>query len=264
VRCAHKRLCPWEFRRSWGGTDPGRRSGGLNLLSLLSPDFLTLQGQTRADDPLRQRLARHFVQRRRKDISDWHAETQDGQGFPRRMKTEVTYQLSGQWGSFFDEVQDYCTEIAEEIERQETGSARLIWYATLALLRCVASSPAAAAKALTTRLENSLLDEDLLTDERLYDGEADDLETSDLEPPAQLEQAARLQGLIAQAQQLSGRKGDPKLAVLLQHLLQLLDDGFNPVVFCRYVATAHYVAEHLRAHFASVEVEVVTGELISI
>jgi hypothetical protein len=31
VRCAHKRLCPWEFRRSWGGTDPGRRSGGLKV-----------------------------------------------------------------------------------------------------------------------------------------------------------------------------------------------------------------------------------------
>jgi superfamily II DNA or RNA helicase len=238
----------------------GDEAAFYNLLSLLDADFLALQGQTRADDPLRQRLARHFVQRRRKDISDWQAETHDGQGFPRRMKTEITYRLSGPWGSFFDEVQAYCTEIAEQIERDQTGSARLIWYATLALLRCVASSPAAAAKALTTRLENALPDEDLLTDERLYDGEADDLETSDLEPPAQIDQAARLQGLIAQARQLTGRKGDPKLAILLQHLLQLLDDGFNPVVFCRYVATAHYVAEHLRAHFAAVQVEVVTGE----
>lgn len=239
----------------------GDETAFYNLLSLLSPDFLALQGQTRADDPLRQRLARHFVQRRRKDISDWQAETQDGQGFPRRLKTEITYQLSGQWGGFFDAVQDYCTEIAEEIERQESGSARLIWYATLALLRCVASSPAAAAKALSTRLEGALLDEDLLTDERLHDGEADDLASSDLEPPAQLDQAAHLQGLIAQARQLSGRKGDPKLAVLLQHLVQLLADGFHPVVFCRYVATAHYVAEHLRAQFADVQVEAVTGEL---
>lgn len=238
----------------------GDEAAFYNLLSLLDADFLALQGQTRADDPLRQRLARHFVQRRRKDISDWQAETQDGQGFPRRMKTEITYRLSGPWGSFFDEVQAYCTEIAEQIERDQTGSARLIWYATLALLRCVASSPAAAVKALTTRLENAQADEDLLTDERLYDGEADDLETSDLEPPAQIDQAARLQGLIAQARQLAGRKGDPKLAILLRHLLQLLDDGFNPVVFCRYVATAHYVVEHLRAHFAAVQVEVVTGE----
>ncbi len=239
----------------------GDEAAFYNLLSLLSPEFINLQGRTQADDPLRQRLARHFVQRRRKDITDWQAETNDGRGFPRRMKTEVTYRLTGQWGSFFDDVQEYCLEIAEGVEQRDAGSARLIWYATLALLRCVASSPAAAVKALTTRLENTLTDDDLLTDERLYDGEADDLESNDLEPPAQLEEAGRLQALIEQAERLAGRKGDPKLAVLLAHLLDLLDDGYHPVVFCRYIATAHYVAEHLRAHFDAVTVEVVTGEL---
>lgn len=35
-----------------------------------------------ASDPLRQELARHFVQRRRKDIVEWQAETHDGRGFP--------------------------------------------------------------------------------------------------------------------------------------------------------------------------------------
>lgn len=243
----------------------GDETAFYNLLSLLSPDFLDLRGQTRADDPLRQRLARHFVQRRRKDISDWQAETRDGQGFPRRLKTEITYRLSGDWGHFFDAVQDYCTEIAESVERGEHANARLIWYATLALLRCTASSPAAAGRALTTRLESVRLEDDPLRDERLYDGEADDLETSDLEPPAQFEtridQTERLHALIEQARRLSGRAGDPKLAVLLQHLVPLLDDGFNPVVFCRYVATAHAVAEQLRTHFPAVRVEAVTGEL---
>lgn len=31
MRCARKPLYPWEVRRPWGGTDPGARSGGLNL-----------------------------------------------------------------------------------------------------------------------------------------------------------------------------------------------------------------------------------------
>jgi superfamily II DNA or RNA helicase len=239
----------------------GDEAAFYNLLSLLSLDFLDLQGKTRADDPLRQRLARHFVQRRRKDIREWQAETHDGQGFPRRMKAEVTYQLNGQWGSFFDDVQAYCMEMAETVEQRDEGRARLIWYATLALLRCVASSPAAAAKALATRLENTVVEEELLSDERLYDGESDDLESNDLEPPGQLEEVPRLQALIEQARRLSGKRGDPKLAILLEHLLGLLDDGYHPVVFCRYVATAHYVAEHLRNHFDSVEVAVVTGEL---
>lgn len=241
----------------------GDETAFYNLLSLLDPRFAALQGRMTASDPLRQELARHFVQRRRKDIVEWQAETHDGRGFPRRMKTELTYQLSGEWGAFFDAVQDYCRELAETVEQQEQqGSARLIWYATLALLRCVASSPAAAVKALTTRLEGTVPDEALLGDERLHDGETDDLSGSDLEPPAQVQDAApRLQALIADAQRLSGKAGDPKLAALIRHIDLLVKDGYHPVVFCRYIATAHYVAEHLKAAFPKATVDAVTGEL---
>lgn len=244
----------------------GDEAAFYNLLSLLDPRFAALQGRMTASDPLRQELARHFVQRRRKDIVEWQAETHDGRGFPRRMKTELTYQLNGEWGAFFDAVQDYCRELAETIEQQDVqtgqrGGARLIWYATLALLRCVASSPAAAVKALTTRLEGTVSDDTLLTDERLHDGEADDLSGNDLEPPAQVQDASRLQTLIADAQRLSGKTGDPKLAALIRHIGPLLEDGYHPVVFCRYVATAHYVAEHLKAAFPKATIAAVTGEL---
>jgi len=238
----------------------GDETAFYNLLSLLDPRFSALQNRMSAGDPLRQELARHFVQRRRKDIAEWQAETGQACGFPRRMKTEVTYQLSGDWGAFFDSVQDYCRELAETIERQGEGRGRLIWYATLALLRCVASSPAAAVKALTTRLEGSVEADDLLTDERLHDGEEDDLDSNDLEPPAQLEEASRLQGLIKEAERLSGKAGDPKLAALIRHVEALVKDGYHPVVFCRYIATAHYVAEHLRKSFPTATVESVTGE----
>jgi len=241
----------------------GDETAFYNLLSLLDPRFAALQDRMTASDPLRQELARHFVQRRRRDIVQWQAETHNGRGFPRRMKTELTYQLSGEWGAFFDAVQDYCRELAETVEQQEQqGGARLIWYVTLALLRCVASSPAAAVKALTTRLEGTLPDAPLLSDERLHDGEADDLSGSDLEPPAQVQEAVpRLRALIADAQRLSGKAGDPKLAALIRHIDLLVKDGYHPVVFCRYIATAHYVAEHLKAAFSKVTVDAVTGEL---
>lgn len=242
----------------------GDEAAFYNLLSLLDPRFAELQNRTSDSDSrrqeLRQELARHFVQRRRKDIAEWQIETGDGRGFPRRMKTEVTYQLSGDWGAFFDSVQSYCRELAETIEREDEGRGRLIWYATLALLRCVASSPAAAVKALTTRLEGSPERDDLLADERLHDGEADDLDGNDLEPPAQLEEASRLQSLIQEAERLSGKTGDPKLATLMQHIEALIKDGYHPVVFCRYIATAHYVAEHLRKAFPKAVIESITGE----
>jgi ERCC4-related helicase len=234
----------------------GDETAFYNLLSLLNPEFTKLQNRTSASDPLRQELARHFVQRRRIDIEEWH----DTRGFPKRMTTELTYPLSGAWGQFFDDVQSYCRELAESVEQSANGNARLIWYATLALLRCVASSPAAAVKALNTRLEGTLDNETCLTDNRLYDGQADDLGSNDLEPPAQLQDAARLQQLITQAKSLSGKSGDPKLAILITHVTSLLKNGFHPVIFCRYIATAHYVAEHLRAQFPGVTVEAVTGE----
>jgi SNF2 family DNA or RNA helicase len=249
----------------------GDEAAFYNLLSLLNPDFAQLQHRASAQDPLRQQLARHFVQRRRKDIVEWQAETQDGRGFARRMKTEHTYKLTGEWGTFFDSVQTYCREMAEAVEGEQSGRARLIWYATLALLRCVASSPAAAVKALGTRLEGrtgAALEaeaDDLLGDDRLHDGEADDLSSTDLEPPAQIDvqqqDAQRLEALIEAAKRLSGKAGDPKLATLIAHLDSLVKDGFQPVVFCRYVATAHYVAQELQKHFKNATVQAVTGEL---
>src|SRR5690606_16594424 len=170
----------------------GDEAAFYNLIALLNPAFAGLQNRTSASDPLRQELARHFVQRRRKDIEEWQAETADGRAFPRRMKTEVTYRLNGDWGAFFDAVQAYCLELAESVEQNEEGASRLIWYATLALLRCVASSPAAAIKALTTRLQGTLDTEEALHDDRIHDGEADDLSSSDLEPPAQMQDTSRL------------------------------------------------------------------------
>ena len=240
----------------------GDEAAFYNLLALLRPEFGSLQGLGGSTDhPLRQQLARHFVQRRRKDIEDWQQDDADRRIFPRRMTTELTYRLTGRWGAFFDAVQGYCVELAAGVERGQERGARLIWYATLALLRCVASSPAAAEKALTTRLAGTPEEIEALADEeRVLDGAADDLAASDLEPAAQLEDTGRLMALIDEARRLSGHSDDPKLAALIRHLRELLDAGFRPVVFCRYVATADYVAGHLKQHLSGATVASVTGK----
>jgi superfamily II DNA or RNA helicase len=241
----------------------GDESAFYNLLSLLKPEFAQLPSvSVSADHPLRQQLARHFVQRRRKDIEEWQQEGEDHRIFPRRLKAELTYRLSGRWGAFFDAVQSYCVELAAGVEQKEGGGARLIWYATLALLRCVASSPAAAEKALTTRLAGGSQEEleALADEERVLDGQVDELSPTDLEPAAQIEGEDRLSALIAEARNLAGESDDPKLALLISHLRILLEEGFRPVVFCRYIATAHYVTEHLKRHLPDATVGAVTGE----
>jgi len=161
---------------------------------------------------------------------------------------------------------NYCVGLATRAEEERGQQARMIWYATLALLRCVSSSPAAAVRALTTRLTGqtdpaSLPETGNEADDRVFDGTGEGLSQSDIEPAAALdEEAALLKGLISTAEKLSGTKGDPKLAALVSHLRGLLKEGFKPVVFCRYVATAHYVASHLAKEFPAATIDAVTGE----
>lgn len=241
-----------------------------NLLGLLNPEFVALkESRGNAEHPLRKKLALHFVQRRRKDIDEWH----EAAGFPERFTSEATYRLTGKWGKLFDDVLAYARELVQRSERESRQRQRMSWWAALALLRCVSSSPAAAVMALRTRLlnplqsaesaERTLTEEELeaLGRERVLDGSEAALSQDDIEPAGRIEDAARLEELIAAAESLMGEKNDPKLAALAKHLEALLEDGFLPVVFCRYIATAHYVAEHLRGRFPKYRVVAVTGEL---
>ncbi|MBK8999592.1 MAG: DEAD/DEAH box helicase [Myxococcales bacterium] len=236
----------------------GDEQAFFRLLGLLDADFQALadaSGDARTE--LRERLSRHFVQRRRPDIAEW----KEGNLFPRRETTELTYKLTGAWERFFDSVLGYCASVVEAAG-EDTRRQRLSFWGTLALMRCVASSPAAAAQALRTRagLEDET-DEDEI-EARVFDGAADALPDDDVEPPAAGEEAV-LAGLIAQAEELAGQAGDPKLKLLTDHLVELTKEGFNPVVFCRYIATAHYLGEHLAGKLKNVTVDVVTGELTS-
>jgi superfamily II DNA or RNA helicase len=236
----------------------GDEDAYFRLLGLLHPDFEGLQtseeGLMRA--ALRTRLAAHFVQRRRPDIAEW----KEGNIFPRRETKELTYQLSGAWEKFFDAVLDYCAAVVAAAG-EDTKKQRLNFWGTLALMRCVASSPGAAIQALRTRagLEEVAEDE---VEAHVFDGAGDALQDDDVEPPAASDDKA-LAALISGAAELAGLAGDPKLKVLTDHVAELVKEGFNPVVFCRYIATAHYVGGHLGAKIKNVTVSVVTGELTS-
>lgn len=247
----------------------GDEEAFFNLLGLLRPDFVQLKdlpaGQ-RSD--LREALSRHFVQRRRPDIAEWH----DSTVFPERLTAELTYRLTGAWGQLFSDVLAYARELVERSEGQGLREQRMNWWAALALLRCISSSPAAAVNALRTRLLGaqgeahaadavSLEEFEAQAADRVLDGTDDALSTDDIEPGAQTEDSQRLQALIASAAALAGQQNDPKLVLLQEHLAQLLKDGFQPVVFCRYIATAHYLAAALQERFKTAAVKAVTGEL---
>jgi superfamily II DNA or RNA helicase len=236
----------------------GDEDAYFRLLGLLHNDFAGLATSTGDEhQKLRDRLAAHFIQRRRPDIAEW----KEGNLFPRRETAELTYKLTGAWEHFFDAVLDYCASVVEAAG-EDARRQRLNFWGTLALMRCVASSPAAARQALRTRagLDDKSAEDEL--EAQVFDGAADALPDDDVEPTAGGEEAA-LGGLIAQAENLAGQTGDPKLKLLTDHLAALIKDGFNPVIFCRYIATAHYLGKHLTGNFKDVTVGVVTGELPS-
>jgi superfamily II DNA or RNA helicase len=224
------------------------------LLGLLDPAFGSMREVSDTErERLRERLAGHFVQRRRQDIDEW----MDARIFPQRQVTELTYRLTGAWESFFEQVLAYCAEVTQAAGGDERRQ-RLTFWGMLALMRCVSSSPAAAAQALRTRMGLDIEGEQGLQ-EQVFDGSTDDLPDDDAEPGVDTGDP-RLRALVAQAERLTGEGSDPKLALVLKHVGQLVADGFNPVVFCRYVATAHYVAEHLARRLRGTRLEVVTGE----
>ncbi|NRP17891.1 RNA polymerase-associated protein RapA [Ensifer adhaerens] len=220
------------------------------LLSLIDREF----GTVNFDDPkYRERLARQFVQRRRVDLVEgaWD----ENRAFPKHETTEYSYPLNDEHRAFHEAVLDYCFAVVSRAgDRQK--DRRLAFWGTLALMRCVGSSPAAAMSALRNRASN----EDERLEPQIYDEDGDDEDAVDIEPNTVFSSDPALQGLLDKATALLSAD-DPKLNALIKALKPLIKEGANPVVFCRYLATAEHVKEGLRKAFPRLNVQAVTGEL---
>jgi len=218
------------------------------LLSLIHPDFASLAFD---DARFRERLSRHLVQRRRLDLTS--GEWAEERAFPVNNASEATYRLPKPHLDFQEAVLDYCFGVvARAGGRREQ---RLAFWGILALMRCIGSSPAAALSALRNRAASEA---DRL-EPQLYDDD-EEADATDAEPATSLPVEPALAGLIAQAERLAG-KPDPKIEALREVLRPLVAAGVNPVVFCRFIATAEHVRDALCKAFPKMRVEAVTGLL---
>lgn len=220
------------------------------LLSLIDPEFASLQFD---DTRYREKLARHFVQRRRIDLLE--GEWDENRSFPKHETTEFPYSLTSTHLAFQEAVLDYCFGIVSRVGESQRDR-RLAFWGTLALMRCVGSSPAAALSALRNRMDST---SDRL-EPQIYDEDGDDEDAVDIEPGAPFEADPALHALVVQAEELIGTP-DPKLQALVKVLKPLIQNGANPVVFCRFLATAAYVRDGLRKAFPKLQIESVTGVL---
>ena len=220
------------------------------LLSLIEPSFAAANFD---DARYRERLARHYVQRRRIDLTsgDWD----EDRAFPKHDTTEFPYRLSKAHLEFQEAALDYCLGI---VSRAGSGQRerRLAFWGTLALMRCVGSSPAAALSALRNRVAN---ESDRL-EPQIFDEDGDEEDAVDLEPGTAFQIDPELRSLVTRAEHLAD-EADPKLTALVDALTPLIKKGANPVVFCRYLATAEHVRNGLRKAFPKLMIEAVTGVL---
>jgi superfamily II DNA or RNA helicase len=242
-----------------------------SLLGLLRPDFLHLPEDLsgRANETRRRDLAQHLVQRRRADIRLYlDADTE----FPQREDAEATYTLTPEYKKLFNNLLDY----ARERVMDASGSAqrqRVRWWSALALLRSLASSPAAAAATLRTRSgtvdTETAVEADEIGERAVLDlDDADTSEFLDVAPGGQEgeEQPAsereRLLRFARRAEGLFGAEQDAKLKQAIVLVKRLLQEGYQPILFCRFIPTAEYLAGQLRLALPNkVEVTAVTGAL---
>jgi len=250
----------------------GKENAFRSLLTFLDADFANLPDDLTGseNERHRKRLAGQFIQRRRADIRYYlDADTP----FPEREEGESSYKLSPEYKRLFERVLEYVRESVQDLSGGQFHQ-RVRWWSALALLRSLASSPAAASSTLRNRAAtvdaetSEEVDEigqrtilDLVEDES---SEGIDV-TPGSDPGGEEDEAQRnrrkLLEMARTADTLIGDK-DEKLKKAVEMVKDLLKDGFRPILFCRFIPTAEYVASELRQRLPKdVEVASVTGLL---
>ena len=247
-----------------------------SILGLLKPEFeqFDLNALTESE---RTELVRHFVQRRRADVKHWLGTDTP---FPQRESLEAPYNLSKDYRNLFEEVYDFARGIVQGASPHLSYAQRRgRYWSALAIVRCVMSSPAAAIATLSRAANKKTQGAELANelDEELAASYVYDLteqeQSVDVAPTVVVEQGQQtyeesekrqLKAFVRTAEQLQGRK-DHKLQSAIALVRDLLKEGMNPIVWCRYIATANYVAQELREKIETkknnIRVVAITGEL---
>ena len=248
----------------------------LSLLGLLRPDFEQYDLE-RLSENQRIALAQHFVQRRRADIKVWLGNETP---FPDREPLERPYKLSKGYQDLFENVYNFARGLIRTTTSDMTYAQRRgRYWSALAIIRCVMSSPEAALSTLGRQLEKTASEDELAADidEALmvaytYDP-TDQEQALDAQPTTAIAQGQRsfsdtdrrkLRAFMQEAAALKGGQ-DAKLKAATETIAELLTEGLNPIIWCRYIATANYLAQALKDTFekkrgSQVRVMAVTGE----
>ena len=220
----------------------------------------------------RSKLAPHLIQRKRADLKRWlGVETP----FPEREAVERSYQMTADYHRLYQDILSYCREYVSS-EGMAEQRQRVRYWAALSILRCVLSSPMAARAVLENRKpsmagrQNGVMPDEAFS-QQIVDSADEDQATdyvltaplSDSESTFDVSEMRRLDRFLRRADALAGPVGDAKIGEAVGAVSDLLAEGYSPVVYCRFIQTAYYVAQHIQSalqqRHPGLQVKAVTG-----
>jgi SNF2 family DNA or RNA helicase len=237
-----------------------------SLLGLLNPEFETYNFSDLTTSEKR-KVAAHFIQRKRKNIEKWLDEETP---FPKRTTEELPYTLSASsdYYKLYQDVLKFARGISTDGISE--NKARIKYFAALSLLRGVMSSPAAGFEMLQKR-KSRLADQDDVTAEEVIDNpivekwdEQSDTEHVEFIDRAELTDSEWnvLHRLAQKAAELTSIEKDQKVKRCTEQIKLWINKDQSPIVFCRFIATAQYVAKILKEQLPKdVDVRAITSEL---
>ena len=257
------------------------------LLGLLIPAFLEeanlpteLVGKT--NQRKREELSQWFVQRRRGDVRAYMDEQTP---FPESQDREIAWDFSPEYRAFYEGIKKLVRSMFQEGTGDRLKRLGATWKA-LSLLRATSSSPAAVESALKRRCalpegdetdgtssngedENARIEEcGKIVARYVLDWDANDEATlPDLTLGSESKDVSdsilrQMRDLAKEAERLKGVATDLKLQGLIAELNRLAKDGYNPIVFCRYLDTVDYLQKELqKALGSSFTIAAITGAL---
>lgn len=237
----------------------GKTSEFQSLLGLLNHEYESFD-ITGVDKDKRAKVAKNLIIRRRADVEQWYETTT----FPERENKELSYELSTSYKKVFNDLLKFVREI-DQSNITESRQKKFKYFAILSLLRGVMSSPAAGIEMLSKKSKQY----DVVDDEELdvVNPVADkDEGDSDSTPTTVLEKAGlsnNEQQFLKDISEQLGKAKDNKVEDALRQVKEWVKEGYNPIVFCRFIATAKYVGEYFSDKLPKdTELLVITGEMV--
>ncbi len=195
-------------------------------------------------EPDRQLLAKYLVQRQRADIREYLDEDTP---FANRLYTEEAYELTVEYRRLLDRVLAYARETVLDPNLNALRQ-RVRWWSAIALLRCLASSPASAEQTLLNRSDLALVgttdEADKLASPRVFDSDLDDatdgedsalgIDVSSAEP--ETDDAAnrrKLRQFASEAAALKASTSRPRVVASAGWTARLADGVFSGMVTLR-------------------------------